>query len=71
MGHTRLIIGLYGVVFHGEDASDFQKSIAPQNIAKNLKKYENKNRKNNLETKMYLDRQKKCWGLSETCVAEV
>ena len=31
LGRTALIIGLYGAVFHGEDAKDVQKRVAPQN----------------------------------------
>ena len=38
LGHTWLIIGLYGAVFHGEDARDVQKCVALQNRTKNLQK---------------------------------
>ena len=33
-----VIIGLYGVVFHGEDACDVQRCVTLQNNMKNLKK---------------------------------
>ena len=36
LGRTGLIIGLYGVVFRGEDARDVQKCVAPQHDMKNL-----------------------------------
>ena len=37
LGRTGLIIGLYGVVFHGEDARVDQKGVALQNNMKTLK----------------------------------
>ena len=40
LGHTGLIIGLYGVVFHGEDACDVQNFKAPPNNTQNLTKSE-------------------------------
>ena len=36
LGRTGMIIGLYGVVFHGEDARDALNCVALQNNMKNL-----------------------------------
>ena len=45
LGHTGMIAGLYGVVFHDEDASGVQKSVALQNNTKHVQKMSNMCRK--------------------------
>ena len=62
---TGLIIGLYGVVFHGEDARDVQKCVALQNNMKNLKKSEKKSAKKP-DGFLFESRKMKCRGSSET-----
>ena len=66
---TVLIIGLYGVVFHGEDACEVQRCVTLQNNMNNLKKLQEILNKSG---RFFSGSRKiKCGESSETCFAKV
>ena len=64
-----VIIGLYGVVFHGEDACDVQRCVTLQNNMKNLKKL--KEILKQIQIFFFGSGKIKCGESSETCFAKV